>query len=230
MVFNDKSGTEKRTSFSIKKSRWILVWLIFFVDFSESCSHCSWICIVSFQVHAMLDFAEDLEECRKIQFAKFVLFSLSFFRWRCETDVCVFCFIFYFILKGIFHIRLIYLSHRGALKIRMLSSVVDIVIIVLVLRKPSNVKMSRFILGSCCRSRIISTRTAGRLQWTCWRAWHGIREELLMYHLVRRGDKKRRKRLPWFWMILLVALLICLGMWVMALDWSWLRLFTGNGN
>ena len=27
-----------------------------------------------YQVHAMLDFAEDLEECRKIQFAKFVLF------------------------------------------------------------------------------------------------------------------------------------------------------------
>ena len=27
----------------------------------------------------MLDFAEDLEECRKIQFAKFVLFSLVFF-------------------------------------------------------------------------------------------------------------------------------------------------------
>lgn len=118
------------------------------------------------QVHAMLDYAEDLEECRKIQFAKFVLlfsfsFSVDVFD---ETDACVFVLFFFPFSKGIFHIRPIYQSHRGALKIRMCLSVVVIVTIVLDPRKPSSVEMSRFILGSCCRSCITFIRIVGRLQ------------------------------------------------------------------
>lgn len=122
-----------------------------------------WIAII-LQVHAMLNFAEDLEECRKIQFAKFVLLFSFLVRRRFEIDVCVFAFVFFFWQKGIFHIRPICQSHRGVLKIRMCLSVVVIVTIVLDPRKLSNVEMFRFIHGSCCRSRIIFTRTVGRLR------------------------------------------------------------------
>jgi len=60
----------------------------------------------------MLDYAEDLEECRKIQFAKFVLlfsfsFSVDVFD---ETDACVFVLFFFSFFKR-------YFSHSSNLSI-----------------------------------------------------------------------------------------------------------------
>jgi len=92
MVFNDKSGTEKRASSRFKvDGSWFLIFCRFLI-FLFLNTHCI------FQVHAMLDFAEDLEECRKIKFAKFVLFFFLIFRRRFETDAffSLFCFERYF--------------------------------------------------------------------------------------------------------------------------------------
>jgi len=70
-----------------------------------------------YQVHAMLDFAEDLEECRKIQFAKFVLFSLVFFFFFLSTlwKWCLFlCFFFFF--NVFFYFFLFFFLYRFLLK------------------------------------------------------------------------------------------------------------------